>query len=87
MWVNDGIIRERRSYELVVWRCVMVGVGLVVPLIGIAVCIMLCRLFRSSTAGSRFCCWGGTPEGRLDDVKREIREMKEEIGKIKEGKR
>ncbi len=59
----------------------------VAPLIGIAVCIMLCRLFRSSTAGSRFCCWGGTPEGRLDDVKREIREMKEEIGKIKEGKR
>jgi hypothetical protein len=59
----------------------------VAPLIGIALCIMLCRLFRSSTAGSRFCCWGGTPEGRLDDVKKEIRELKEEIGKIKEGKR
>ena len=59
----------------------------VVPLIGIALCIMLCRLFRSATAGSRFCCWGGTPEGRLDDVKKEIRELKEEIGKIKESKR
>ena len=53
------------------------------PLIGMILCIMMCRLFRSSAAGSRFCCWGGVPDGRLEEVKKELRELKEEIGKIK----
>ena len=56
-----------------------------VPLFGIVLCIIMCRLFRSSAAGGRFCCGGGnTPDGRLDEVKKEIRELREEIGKIKE---
>ena len=58
----------------------------VVPLIGIVLCILLCRLFRSSTAGSHFCCWGGAPDGRPDEVRKEIRDLKEEIRKIKESK-
>ena len=56
----------------------------VVPLIGIALCITMCVFFRSSSADSRLCCWGGTPDGRLDDVRKEIRELKEEIGKMKD---
>ncbi len=59
----------------------------VVPLIGIVICIMMCRLFRSSAAGGRFCCWGGASDGRLDEVRREIRELKEEVGKMKESRR
>jgi hypothetical protein len=55
----------------------------VVPLIGIALCIILSRLFRSSRAGRSFCCWGGMPDDGLADVRKEIRELKEEIGKIK----
>jgi hypothetical protein len=53
-----------------------------VPLIGIVFCIIMCRLFRSSMAGSRFCCGGGTPDDRLDEVKKEIGKLREEIGKI-----
>lgn len=56
----------------------------VAPLIGIVLCIMLCRLFRTSTAGRRFCCWGGVPDAGLAEVRRELRELKEEIGKMKE---
>jgi hypothetical protein len=56
----------------------------VVPLIGIDLCITMCVFFRSSSAGGRFCYWGGTPDGRLDDVRKEIRELKQEIGKMKE---
>ncbi len=55
----------------------------VVLLICIAVCIIFCRFFRTRTAGGRFCCWGGASDGSLDDVRKEIRELKEEIGKIK----
>jgi hypothetical protein len=55
-----------------------------VPLIGIVLCIMMCRLFRASTTGRRFCCWGGKSDAGLADARKEIRELKEEIGKIKE---
>jgi phosphate/sulfate permease len=54
-----------------------------VPLIGMALCITLCMLFRSSMTGRHFCCWGGVPDNRLDEVRKEIRELKEEIGKMK----
>jgi hypothetical protein len=41
LWlVNDGIIRERRSHELVVWRCIMVGVGMVVGRAAYRHCVM-----------------------------------------------
>ncbi len=59
----------------------------VVPLAGIVLCIVMCRFFRSSVAGGRFCCGGGTPGGRLDEVTKELAELKEEIGKIREGRR
>ncbi|MHB8907257.1 MAG: hypothetical protein ACYDAA_00030 [Syntrophales bacterium] len=58
-----------------------------VPLIGIALCIVMCRLFRSSAAGSRFCCGSGTRDGRHDELREEIGKLREEIGKIKEGRR
>ena len=53
------------------------------PLIGMALCITLCVFFRSSAAGRHFCCWGGVPDDRLDEMRKEIRELKEEIGKMK----
>lgn len=55
----------------------------VVPLIGIVFCIVMCRVFRSSAAGSRFCCGGGPPAGPLDEMRKEIRELRDEIGKMR----
>ena len=34
-------------------------------------------------AGRRFSCWGGVPDDRLDELRKEIRELKDEIGKMK----
>jgi hypothetical protein len=59
----------------------------VMPLIGIILCITFCMIFRTRMAGGRFCCWGGTPDGPLDDVRKEIRELKKEIGNMKEKQR
>ncbi len=59
----------------------------VVPLVGIVLCIVMCRFFRSSAPGGRFCCGKGTPGGRLDAVTKELAELSEEIGKIKESRR
>jgi hypothetical protein len=59
----------------------------VVPLVGIVLCIIMCRLSRSSAAGSRFCCGSGTPDGRLDQAQKEIGELRAEIGKLKERRR
>ena len=59
----------------------------VVPLVGIVLCIVMCRFFRSSAPGGRFSCGGGPPDGRLDEVKREIGELRAEVGRIKEGRR
>jgi hypothetical protein len=52
-------------------------------MICIAICIILCRLFRASTAGGRFCCWGRTPESHFDAIRKEVGELKDEIGKMK----
>jgi hypothetical protein len=57
------------------------------PLIGIILCFTFCMIFRTRMAGSRFCCWGSTPDGPLDDVRKELRDLKEEIGKMKEKQR
>jgi hypothetical protein len=51
-----------------------------VPLIGMALCIFMCIRMRSRMPGGRFCCWGGYGSADLDDMKREIRELREEIG-------
>ena len=55
----------------------------VMPLIGIALCIMICLFFRSRFVDGRFCCWGGARPADLEEMKKEIRELKEELGKIK----
>ncbi len=33
--------------------------------------------------GRRFCCWGGPGHADLDEMKKEIGELREEIGTIK----
>jgi len=43
----------------------------------------MCLFFRSRFAGGRFCCWGGARPADLEEMKKEIRELKEELGKIK----
>jgi len=55
----------------------------VMPLIGIALCIMICLCFRSRFVDGHFCCWGGARPADLEEMKKEIRELKEELGKIK----
>jgi len=55
----------------------------VVPLVGIALCIMMCMFFKSRMGNRRFCCWGGVGSTDLEEMKKEIRELKEELGKIK----
>ncbi len=44
---------------------------------------MMCLFFRSRFAGGRFSCWGGGGPTDLEEMKKEIRELKEELGKIK----
>lgn len=63
--------------------CPVLGWWWVVPIIGIALCIIMCLFFRSRFAGGRFCCWDSAHPTDLDEMKKEIRELKEEIGKIK----
>jgi hypothetical protein len=53
-----------------------------VPLIGIALCIIMCLFFRSRIAGGRFYCWSGASHADFEEMKKEIRELKEEIAKI-----
>ena len=53
------------------------------PIIGIALCVIMCLFFRSRFAGGRFRCWGSAHSADLEEMKKEIRELKEEIGKIK----
>jgi hypothetical protein len=63
--------------------CPVWGWWWVVPIIGIALCIVMCMFFRSRFAGGRFCCWGSTRHPDLKEMRREIRELKEEFSKIK----
>ncbi|MCX5841152.1 MAG: hypothetical protein NTY16_06825 [Deltaproteobacteria bacterium] len=39
--------------------------------------------FKSRMGNRRFCCWGGVGSADLEEMKKEIRELKEELGKIK----
>ena len=55
----------------------------VAPIIGIALCIIMCLFFRSRFAGGRFCCWGSTHRADPEEMRKEVRELKEEIVKIK----
>ena len=56
----------------------------VVPLVGIALCIMMCMFFKSRRGNGHFCCWGGVGSADLDEMKNEIGKMKIDIEKIKE---
>jgi len=55
----------------------------VVPIIGIALCMIMCLFLRSRFAGGRFCFWGSAHSDDLEEMKKEIRELKEELSKIK----
>ena len=55
-----------------------------IPVAAMILCFSFCFFFRRQHGGGRFCCWGG---GRIDEpgsLKREIRELREEIDRIKE---
>jgi hypothetical protein len=54
-----------------------------IPLTGMALCILMCLFFRSRVAGRRSCGWGGAHPADLEEMKKEIEALKEEIGKIK----
>jgi len=54
-----------------------------VPLIAMVLCITMCMLFRSRIAGGRFCCWSGIKSADLEELKKEIAVLKEEIGRNK----
>jgi hypothetical protein len=58
------------------------GLWWLVPLIGIALCITMCLLFRPRIVGRRFCCWGDMSTGEIDGMKKDIQDMKDTIKKI-----
>jgi hypothetical protein len=60
------------------------GLWWLVPLIGIALCITMCMLFRHRMANRPFYCWGGRHTGDLDGMKKDIQELKDELDKIKQ---
>lgn len=55
----------------------------VIPLICMALCIFMCLFFRSRAAGGRFCGWGGARFTDLEEMKKDIAALREEIGKTK----
>ena len=64
----------------------------VLPLIGMAVCIAMCMFSRSPAGGRRWgCCghwdrrgWqGDTPDNDLRALQNEVRELRDELQKIK----
>ena len=59
------------------------GFWWLIPLVGIILCIALCRFFRSRSIGRRFCGWQRVRSADVEALKNEIRELREEIGKVK----
>ena len=53
------------------------------PLVGIALCIMMCMFFKSRMGNRRFCCFGGVGSTELDEMKKEIGDLKIDIEKMK----
>ena len=45
--------------------------------------MMLCMAFRSRGAGRRFCCWGGIGAADYDELKKDIKALKDEMENIK----
>jgi len=54
-----------------------------IPLVGMILCVLLCRFFRRRSVGARFCGWGGVRRTEVEELKNEIRELREELGKMK----
>lgn len=54
-----------------------------VPLICFFLCMAMCMIFRSRAPGRRFCCRGGAGTAGLDEMRKEIRELKDEVNGFK----
>ena len=55
----------------------------VVPLVGIALCITMCMFFKSRRGNRRFCCFGGVGSADLEEMEKEIGDLKADIEKMK----
>ncbi len=55
-----------------------------IPLMGFILCFSMCFFFRRKATGRRWCFGGGIRFPDFESVKKEIRELREEIDKIKE---
>jgi hypothetical protein len=67
------------------WGTSMWSFWWIFPLIGMAVCVLfLITMVRVASGGHGFMCMGHRP-GRADDddMRREIRELREEIDRLK----
>jgi hypothetical protein len=54
-----------------------------IPLVCMILCVLSCRSARRRPDGARFCGWGGVRRTDVEAMKNEIRELKEELGKMK----
>jgi hypothetical protein len=53
-----------------------------IPLVCMILCVLSCRFSRRRPDGKRFCGWGGHHRTDVEAMKNEIRELKEELGKM-----
>lgn len=51
----------------------------VVPLICMVFCMIMCIFSKKRIHGRRFCCWSGINSADVDEMKKEIAELKEMI--------
>ncbi len=67
------------------WGMSMWGFWWIFPLIGMAVCaLFLIMMVRALAGGHGFTCMGShAGQARDDDLRREIRELREEIKQLK----
>ena len=64
--------------------CFAGGWWWVIPLAVMALCIMSCFFMKSGFAGRRFRMHSGARRDDLEEIKKEIRALKEDINKTKE---
>ena len=66
------------------WNSVqsMWAVWWIFPLMCVAVMIIMCVVFRRRGGHGGMCC-GWRPTDEMDDLRREMRELRDEIAKIK----
>lgn len=73
MWCIDG------SWSIWAWWWV-------VPLVGIALCIVMCLFFRSRMGNRCFGCFPSDDSANLDEMKKEIGKLKADVKKMKDKK-